>query len=108
MLADPLEKREGHRRDFLAALDRRAVPRLSTLLVRDGYPEGYQMAAFYGQSLSLVEFLTARKGSLTFQRFLAIGAKDGYDRAIADIYGIPSMNELERLWLASLNRREMR
>ncbi|MEX2140688.1 MAG: hypothetical protein WD894_15610 [Pirellulales bacterium] len=104
MLADPQDKREGHRRDFIAALNRGAALRLPAMLTMDQYPEPQQTAAFYGQSLSLVEFLIQRKGSLTLQQFLARAAKDGYQKALDETYGIRDAHELERLWLANVDR----
>jgi hypothetical protein len=103
MLADPQDKREGHRRDLVAALDRGGALRLAGLLSLDTYPEPQQTAAFYGQSLSLVEFLVERKGALALQRFLVRTAELGYSHALDEVYGIRDVYELERLWLATID-----
>jgi hypothetical protein len=108
MLADPQDKREGHHRDLIVALSRGAALRLPEMLTMDDYPEPQQTAAFYGQSLSLVEFLIQRKGSLTLQQFLASAARDGYQKALDETYGIRDAHELERLWLANVYRGPLR
>jgi hypothetical protein len=108
MLADPQDKREAHGRDLITALKQGAVLRLPEILTMDGYPEPQQTAAFYGQSLSLVEFLIDRKGSLTLQQFLVRAAKDGYQKALHETYGIRDAHELERLWLANVYRDGLR
>ena len=106
MLADPLEKQEAHRRDLIAALNRGRAVRLAALLALDGYPQSPQMPAFYGQSLSLVEFLVERKGPLELQVFLQKAAKEGYLTALHETYGIRDLRHLERLWLASVEARD--
>jgi hypothetical protein len=106
MLADPLEKQEAHRRDLIAALNRGRAVRLAALLALDGYPQSPQMAAFYGQSLSLVEFLVERKGPLELQVFLQKAAKKGHSIALNETYGIRDLRHLERLWLASVEARD--
>ena len=104
MLADPEDKRDAHHRDFISALHRGAALRLPALLTMDGYPPLQQTAVFYGQSLSLVEFLIKRKGPLALQQFLLRTAKEGYQRALHETYGIRDAHELERLWLAEVYR----
>ena len=104
MLADPEDKRDAHRRDFISALHRGAALRLPALLTMDGYPPPKQIDVFYGQSLSLVEFLVERKGALTLQHFLLRTVKEGYQKALQETYGIRDAHELERLWLADVYR----
>ena len=108
MLADPQDKREGHRRDIIAALNRGTALRLPAMLTMDGYPEPQQTAAFYGQSLSVVEFLIERKGPLTLQQFLVKASEDGYQKALHETYGIRDAHALEQLWLANVYRDGLR
>lgn len=108
MLADPEDKREGHRRDLISALDCGAALRLPALLTMDGYPTPQQTAIFYGQSLSLIEFLIERQGPLALQHFLQRAAKEGYQKALDETYGIRDTHELERLWLADVYRDGLR
>jgi len=103
MLADPADKRDGHRRDIIAALNQGTALRLPALLSMEGYPKPQHTAAFYGQSLSLVEFLVARKGPSILRQFLQTAAEQGYQKALEKIYDIQDPRELERLWLAHLD-----
>lgn len=102
VLADSREKKSSHNRDLQQALSARQCLRMVELLSLDTYPAPDRTAVFYGQSLSLVEFLTERGGPHQFVRFLREADHAGYDRALARVYNINSVSELERLWTAEM------
>jgi hypothetical protein len=97
LMMDPADKRARHRRDLDAAFRARSTLSLDRLLVGAGYPSASARAAFYAQSLSLVEFLTQRESPKQFLRFVKVSTQQGYDRALSEVYGMDS-RELERCW----------
>jgi hypothetical protein len=62
------------------------------------YPEARAISAFYAQSVSLVEFLSAQKGPQVFARFLRDGLKGGYETALQKHYGYKGFDELQQRW----------
>ena len=56
--------------------------------------------AFYGQSVSLAQFLVLRSGHEDFIRFLDISATKSQQAALGDVYGIADAEQLDRLWTA--------
>jgi hypothetical protein len=57
-----------------------------------------EVAAFYGQSQSLVQFLIDRRSPSRFVQFLTSSIDQGYDRALREVYEIEDTRQLERLW----------
>jgi hypothetical protein len=98
VLADIASKRAGFRQDLAEALDRGETFAMAELLRLDNYPAAHRQQVFYGQSLSLVEFLLRRKDAETFCTFVRRATSHGYDAALAEAYGISDVGELERLW----------
>jgi tetratricopeptide (TPR) repeat protein len=72
--------------------------RVGELMKMNDYPEPRRIGAFYAQSVSLVEFLSQKKGYPTFARFLREGLDGGYEPALARHYGYRSFAEMERDW----------
>jgi len=103
-LADSATKRGEHRRDLLAAVDRRSDLRVAELLSMDGYPSGATWATFYGQSASLVEFLLERGEPEALVRFVSQAHLGGYDAALREVYGIAGVAALEKQWKASVRQ----
>ena len=103
MLADTKAKQSLHSRDLNAALAAGTTVRLTELLPAGDYPSAQHWDAFYGQSLSIVDYLVRRKSPLVFVQFVDAARTGGYDRALRDYYGIHDMRELDRLWNASVN-----
>lgn len=97
-LADHIGKQNQHHQDMLAALRIGSAFRLGDLLVSEDYPPPVRFAAFYGQSVSLVRFLSQRNGSTAFVKFVERSRQTGYDQALRDVYGIADISELERQW----------
>ena len=100
LLADPVEKRDAHARDLSRALEDGSQFRLGDLLSLDQYPRDGQVAVFYGQSMAIVEFLVDRGGTEKFAEFVNQACRRGYDVALSTSYGMGSVGELEKQWLA--------
>jgi hypothetical protein len=100
LLADPVEKRAAHARDLSRALEGGSQFRLVDLLSMDQYPRDGQVATFYGQSMAIVKFLVDRGGTEKFAEFVNQACQRGYDVALSTSYGIDSVGELEKQWLA--------
>ncbi len=103
LIADPAVKRAAHFRDLQDALQAGRQFRMTDLLACQDYPRPSLMAAFYGQSLSVVEFLIDRGGRERFVDFVKQATREGYDAALRDIYGIRGLPELDLLWLAHVH-----
>ena len=94
---DTPEKRARHARDLDAALRSSTTLPLARLLVDANYPAAAHRAAFYAQSMSLVELLTELESPRTFVQFVKHSTEQGTDRALLTTYGL-STRELERRW----------
>jgi len=97
LVMDPAEKQARHRRDLEAAFRSRSALPVSRLLADENYPSLAQRAAFYGQSLSLVEYLMRQATPADFVRFVKLSVERGTDRALADVYRLDP-GTLERDW----------
>jgi hypothetical protein len=97
-LADSAVKRSLHQKDCMAALRNGTSFRIIDLLQLNQFTSPHQVPAFYGQSLSLVEFLVERDDSSKFVPFLELANEQGYDRALREIYDIDGVVHLETLW----------
>lgn len=98
VLADAAEKQTLHQRDLHDALQSGSALRLGDLLTLQQFSSSDQVAAFYGQSLSLVCFLAERESPERLVTFLERAMETGYDRALRDVYAIEGVAHLERLW----------
>lgn len=97
LLADSRDKRRLHRRDLARAVGAGAAMRLVEMLQTD-YPPAAQWGTFYGQSLSLVEFLLDRGAPPDLVRFIAAAQQVGYDEALRRCYRIDGVAALEKEW----------
>ncbi len=97
LLFDPADKRVRHRRDLNTALQNRTSLSLNRLLTDIDYPVAAQRAAFYAQSLSLVEYLTQLESPTEFVQFAKLSTERGPNHALSEIYGL-NTRELERRW----------
>lgn len=104
VLADLPEKQSLHLRDLSSGKRSGSTFRLVSFLGAGGYPSPDKMPVFYGQSVSLVKYLVERGSPADFVRFLHLADREGYDAALAEVYGLGDVNSLERKWLASTFR----
>ncbi|HVX10546.1 MAG TPA: hypothetical protein VHC22_05160 [Pirellulales bacterium] len=103
VLADTPLKQSLHLRDIRAGHFGGATFRLAAFVAQSCYPAPEQIPVFYGQSASLVKFLVERRSSADFVRFLHRAEKLGYDAALAEMYDLRGVGELERAWLRWLS-----
>jgi hypothetical protein len=98
VLSEPRAKIDS----YLANLSRQDRERrlfaCGELMRLPNYPDAAFVDVFYSESVSLVEFLTSRKGPQVFACFVREGAEGGYEVALKKHYGIPDFHELERQW----------
>ena len=63
------------------------------------------MAAFYGQSAALVDYLSGLREPTVFTAFLRDSQREGYAAALRRHYGIQTFPDLEqRCWQHTTNR----
>jgi hypothetical protein len=97
LLLDSPDKQARHRRDLATAFASRTTLPLQRLLADPNYPSPAHRAAFYAQSLSLVEYFTADQSPKEFIRFVKLSLDRGHDAALQTIYGLDT-HTLERAW----------
>jgi hypothetical protein len=102
ILEDSVSKRSLHLRDLQAAWADGRLFHLRDLLQMREYPSHQNWGVFYGQSVSVVEYLVSRSDTRQFVNFLARLAKEDLDAALRETYAIADAEELDRLWRASL------
>ncbi|HEX4142552.1 MAG TPA: hypothetical protein VHY91_03305 [Pirellulales bacterium] len=98
LLADPAEKQARHKAELAGAVADRSAFRVIELLTLEDYPAGNRWGAFYGQSLSLVEYLTQQRSTDDFIRFVQLSFDKGYDASLREVYGLTDVADLERCW----------
>jgi hypothetical protein len=98
MLADSPAKQSMHGRNCQEAIETGRALRLVELLELSQFASPDQIAPFYGQSLSLVQFLMGRGSASQFIRFVEMSLVQGYDRALRKVYAIDGVAQLEDLW----------
>ena len=98
LLADDDEKKRLHLRDMRRALADECCPGVREALAMRRYPTGARLTAFYGQSLSLVSYLSELDEPARVVEMVSLAMDHGYDTALHEIYGIANTAELERRW----------
>jgi hypothetical protein len=98
VLTDTAAKRDAHERDFRTALHGGTTFHVWDLIRMSEYPPLSRFAAFYGQSLALVDFLTRQGKPGDFVRFVECSLEKGHDEALDHVDGISSTQELDDLW----------
>ena len=97
LLMDPADKRARHAHDLEVAIRAHSTLPLGRLLVGVDYPATSQRAVFYGESMSLVDYLTHLESPKEFVRYLKLATDAGQDLALQTVYGI-DRRELEHSW----------
>ena len=69
----------------------------------DNYPEPRRIAAFYAQSVCLVEFMAELRGPQVFTTFVRDGLRSGYSDALRKHYAM-DINELYQRWQQQLGQ----
>lgn len=107
VLADSVDKQGRHERDLQAAVATQTQIPLGKLAATDSLSSSDQAAVFYGQSASLVRFLSSRKEPRDLLTFVSRSQQVGYDRAANEVYGFADVRFLENAWLADLHQRTL-
>jgi hypothetical protein len=98
VLTEPRDRIEMHLRNLpMHSREGQLFP-VGNLMRMPQYPEPRLVGAFYAESVSLVEYLSARRGPQVFAQFLREGMRSGYEPALQRYYGINSFDELEKGW----------
>lgn len=92
---DKLQRRLNELRSVIAA---GRTLNLSQLVTLENGPASADRAAFYGQSVTLTGLLLERGTPQQLLQFVKAGRRDGYDKALRDVYGITSWSTLESEW----------
>jgi len=98
LLNDAEEKQSRHHIDLRNALQTRTTIPLRTLFATADYPSDWQRAVFYGESMSVVEYLTQLDKPEQFLRFVDLSMDVGHEHALSEVYNIDSSHDFERLW----------
>lgn len=102
ILTEPVARQSIRRTAMQRAVARTAQYGAAELMSIREYPSGDRRDAFYGQSASLVAYLIERDSPTRFLDFVHLGQKQGFERALADVYGIRSLAELDGRWRPQL------
>jgi hypothetical protein len=97
-LSDHAEMQALHERDLRRARSSGTSFPLPDLLGLEQCSTYDQFATFYGQSLSLVEFLVRQDSPEQFVAFLELAMMQGYDQALRQTYRMENVAHLERRW----------
>jgi hypothetical protein len=97
-MADSVAKKKLHHRDCQHALKTGTALRVIDLLRLEQFTSSQQVPAFYGQSLSLVRFLSSKDEPGRVIDFVEAAVALGYDRALKAHYDIDGVASLERMW----------
>ena len=103
-MADSEEKQRLHRVDLKRGLATGHVPRMADLLFSTEYPAAHKRAAYYGASLSLVQYLSTLDHPERVLHFIERSLVTGHTAALREVYNIHSMTELERRWREHLTQ----
>jgi hypothetical protein len=98
VLSEPRERINLHLDNLPKHRREGTLFRIGKLVQMEQYPEAKRLGPFYAQSVSLVEFLTKKKGATTFTRFLREGLETDYETALRHHYGYRNLAELDRAW----------
>jgi|SRR5579863_9414 len=102
ILTEPVGRQAIRRTAMQRAMARTPQFNAAELMALREYPAGDRRDAFYGQSASLVAYLIERDSPARFLEFLQIGQKQGFERALSEVYAIRSLAELDSRWRPQL------
>jgi hypothetical protein len=98
VLTEPDDKVSLHRKNLERCRKSGQLFSFRSLMQMDEYPQARLVGAFYAQSVSLVEYLSRRKGAVVFSQFLRDALRDGYAPALRKHYNFQSFDELQTAW----------
>jgi hypothetical protein len=98
VLAEPRDKIDAHLRNLARCRQDRQIFSIRELMQMNDYPDRRLISAFYAESVSLVDFLSNRRGPQVFAQFLRDGLRDGYETALQRHYGYKDFDDLQQRW----------
>jgi hypothetical protein len=98
VLTEPRAKVELHRKNLARCREDGLLFTVRDLMSLEDYPQPRRVAAFYAQSVSLVEFLARERGAVAFSQFLREALQDGYEPALRKHYSFRSFDDLQESW----------
>jgi hypothetical protein len=98
VLTEPGDKLALHKKNLTRSRQDGQLFAVRDLMELDDYPKPRLIGAFYAQSVSLVDYLTRRRGAVAFSQFLREAMRDGYEKALKKHYNFQSFDELEASW----------
>ncbi len=99
---------ERTRNQCLASLPGQNRLRLARLFALRDYPGPNELETFNAQSLSVCEFLVARKDRMTFLAFVQRGMQRGWDDSLKRYYGFDGVADFEAVWQQSVTEAKVR
>jgi tetratricopeptide (TPR) repeat protein len=98
ILSEPPERIARHTRILPRAYQEGRVFGVAQLLELEDYPHPQYMDVFYGQSASIVQYLSDMRGPHVFAEFLRSAPREGYEAGLRRHYGLRNYAELEQRW----------
>jgi hypothetical protein len=98
VLTEPRDKIERHLRTLPDHRQAHQLFPVKQLVNMSDYPDPHYVAAFYAESVSLVEFLSKERGPEVFTQFVRDGLRENFDAALARHYGFVDFADLEARW----------
>ncbi len=98
VLSEPADKLQRHLRPLPQLLQEGRTMKVDQLLQMEEYPEPRYLGAFYGQSASLVQYLSELRGPRAFTEFVRDSQRQGYEAALQKHYEIRGFADLQQRW----------
>jgi hypothetical protein len=98
VLTEPADKVSLHLKNLRRCRQSGQLFAVRELMQLGDYPQPRRVGAFYAQSVSLVDYLTKRRGSVVFAQFLRDALRDGYEPALRKYYRFRDFDELQESW----------
>jgi tetratricopeptide (TPR) repeat protein len=99
VLTEPKSKVDLHLKNLAHFSHKHELFQVGELIELKDYPHTSRVGAFYAQSVSLVQFLTASRGPQVFTKFVTEGLTTGFENALRKHYNIQSYAELQGQWV---------
>jgi hypothetical protein len=99
LLADPASLQQLHLQEFTDQCNRDGVIPLAKLFQAAPTAASERRGMFYGQCLSLAQFLVQLQGTQAFWRFGELAATHGVDSALRAVYQLDGVSDLQTRWL---------
>jgi tetratricopeptide (TPR) repeat protein len=102
ILSEPPDRIQRHLKVLPQAFEEGRVFGVGQLLELTDYPAPQFMHSFYGQGVSLVQYLTNAKGPRVFTEFLRGAQREGYEASLRRHYGLRDYGDLEQRWMQAV------